>query len=54
MHGRFLRQDFPQIPAFILMVGREYGESVWDAVLHAGEEFHMTPFGLRAHEILSV
>jgi glycine cleavage system aminomethyltransferase T len=54
VHARVLRQDFPQTPAFLLMVGREYGESVWDALFHAGGEFHLTPFGLRAHEILSV
>ena len=54
VHARILRQDFPQCPAFVLMVSREYGESVWDSLLHAGEEFHLTPFGLRAHEILSV
>jgi heterotetrameric sarcosine oxidase gamma subunit len=54
VHARILRQDFPQCLAFVLMVSREYGESVWDALFHAGEEFHMTPFGLRAHEILSV
>ena len=54
VHACILRQDFPQTPAFLLMVSREYGESVWDALFHAGEEFHLTPFGLRAHEILSV
>ena len=54
VHARIMRQDFPQSAAFVLMVSREYGESVWDAVSHAGEEFHLTPFGLRAYEILSV
>jgi glycine cleavage system aminomethyltransferase T len=54
VHARILRQDFPHTPAFLLMVSREYGESVWDALFHAGKEFHLTPFGLRAHESLSV
>ena len=34
------------------MVPRDYAESVWEAILHAGEEFHITPFGLEAHRRL--
>jgi glycine cleavage system aminomethyltransferase T len=37
---------------FLLMVPRDYAESVWEAILHAGEEFHITPFGLEAHRRL--
>ena len=33
---------------FLVMVPRDYAESVWEAILHAGEEFHITPFGLEA------
>ncbi len=53
VHARIRRQDFPKIPAFLILVSREYGESVWDALFHAGEEFGLAPFGVRAHEILS-
>ncbi len=33
---------------FVLEVPRDYAESVWEAILHAGEEFHIAPFGLEA------
>ena len=54
VHALILRQDFPKMPAFLLLVSREYGESVWDSVIHAGHEFRIGPFGVRAHEILAV
>ena len=41
-----------ELPAYHLLVSREYGESVWDAILHAGHEFHIAPFGLKALEFL--
>jgi len=47
-----LRNDFPDTPAFHLLVGREYGESVWEAVLHAGHEFHIALVGLDAIRLL--
>jgi glycine cleavage system aminomethyltransferase T len=37
---------------FMVMVPRDYAESVWEAILHAGEEFHITPFGLEAYRRL--
>jgi glycine cleavage system aminomethyltransferase T len=54
VHAVILRQDFPKMQAFLLLVGREYGESVWDSVIHAGHEFQLVPFGVRAYEILAV
>jgi glycine cleavage system aminomethyltransferase T len=50
--GMILRDDIADIPAFHLLVSREYGESVWDAILHAGHEFHIAPCGLKALEFL--
>jgi heterotetrameric sarcosine oxidase gamma subunit len=47
-----LRRDLGPLPAFHLLVSREYGESVWDALLHAGSEFRITQFGLKALQIL--
>jgi glycine cleavage system aminomethyltransferase T len=47
-----LRRDLGPLPAFHLLVSREYGESVWDSLLHAGREFRITQFGLKALEIL--
>ena len=52
IHGRVLRGDLGDIPAFHVLVSREYGESAWDAILHAGHEFHMAPAGLKALEFL--
>jgi glycine cleavage system aminomethyltransferase T len=48
--GIILREDLAEIPAYHLLVSREYGESVWDAILHAGHEFHLAPCGLKALE----
>ena len=47
-----LRRDLGALPAFHLLVSRDYGESVWDALLHAGHEFQITQFGLKALQIL--
>jgi sarcosine oxidase subunit alpha len=52
VHAIVLRDDLPGIPAFHLLVGREYGESVWESILHAGREFQITPFGLEAQTLL--
>jgi glycine cleavage system aminomethyltransferase T len=46
VHATILRQDLGQLPAFHILVARDYGESVWEAILHAGHEFHLVPFGL--------
>ncbi len=53
VHAVVLRNDLPGIPTFHLLVGREYGESVWESVLHAGHEYHITPIGLEAQKLLS-
>jgi glycine cleavage system aminomethyltransferase T len=52
VHGTVLRDDLQDIPAFHILVSREYGERVWEAILHAGHEFHLAPFGLKALEFL--
>jgi glycine cleavage system aminomethyltransferase T len=52
VHAIILRHDLDGIPGYQLLVSREYGESVWDSVLHAGHEFHLSPFGLQAQELL--
>jgi aminomethyltransferase len=54
VHAIILRHDLDGIPAYQLLVSREYGESVWDSVLHAGHEFHLLPFGLQAQQLLKV
>jgi glycine cleavage system aminomethyltransferase T len=54
VHAIILRKDLEGIPAYHLLVSREYGESVWEFVLHAGHEFHLAPFGLQAQQLLKV
>jgi glycine cleavage system aminomethyltransferase T len=52
VHGIVLRKDIGSVPAFYLLVGREYGESVWQSMAHAGDEFHLCQFGLEALQLL--
>jgi glycine cleavage system aminomethyltransferase T len=52
VHAIVQRKDLTRIPAYHLLVSREYGESVWESVLHGGHEFHITPFGLEAQQLL--
>jgi heterotetrameric sarcosine oxidase gamma subunit len=52
VHATILRKDSTGIPAYQLLVSREYGESVWESVLHAGHEFNIVPFGLEAQRTL--
>jgi heterotetrameric sarcosine oxidase gamma subunit len=52
VHGIVLRDDLKDVPAFHVLVSREYGESVWEAIMHAGHEFQLAPFGLKALEFL--
>jgi glycine cleavage system aminomethyltransferase T len=51
-HAVVLREDIGSIPAFHLLVSREYGESVWETIVEAGHEFHLCPFGLMALQSL--
>ena len=51
-HAVVLREDIGSIPAFHLLVSREYGESVWETIVDAGQEFHLCPFGWTALQAL--
>ncbi len=51
-HAIVLREDLAGAPAFQILIGREYGESVWESMVHAGREFQLRPFGLKALELL--
>ncbi len=44
-HSIVIRQDLGQLLAYKILVTRDYAESVWDSILHAGHEFHITPMG---------
>jgi glycine cleavage system aminomethyltransferase T len=52
VHSAVLRDDLGKIPAFHILVSREYGESVWHSILHAGHEFQLSPFGLQALQLV--
>lgn len=52
VHSIVLRDDLNGTLAFHVLVSREYGESVWEAVTHAGREFQLKPFGLQALQLL--
>jgi len=47
-HAILMRDDIASILAFYLLVSRDYAESVWESMIHAGREFHLRPFGLMA------
>jgi glycine cleavage system aminomethyltransferase T len=49
----FLREDIGTISAFYLLVTRDYAESAWKAILHAGHEFRLCPSGIEALHSLS-
>ena len=48
VQAALLRRDLNGVRAYELLVSREYAESVWESVLHAGHEFEIVPFGLDA------
>jgi len=52
VHTIVLREDMGQLTAFYLLMTRDYAESVWDSVVHAGREFQLCPFGLKALQSL--
>jgi glycine cleavage system aminomethyltransferase T len=51
-HAIVLREDLGLLPAFHILISREYAESVWESIMHAGHEFHLQPFGLETLQLL--
>lgn len=51
--GLLIRRDFLRIPAWLLLVSRDYGEYLWECVLSAGHEFGIRPFGMAAEQRLT-
>jgi glycine cleavage system aminomethyltransferase T len=51
-HAIVLREDIGSIPAFHLLVGRDYAESLCESIVHAGHEFHFCLFGLQTLQLL--
>jgi heterotetrameric sarcosine oxidase gamma subunit len=52
VHCIVLRDDLPRVPAYHLLVTRDYAESFWEVIMHAGHEFGLRPFGGEALERL--
>ena len=52
VHAIVLRQDVGGLLTFLVLVGREYAEFVWDSIMHAGHEYDITPFGIACRSLL--
>jgi glycine cleavage system aminomethyltransferase T len=53
VHVFLLREDRHGLPGYHLLIPREYSESVWTSILHAGSEVGICPAGLAALELLA-
>ena len=47
-----VRRDRFGLPAYEIFFNREYGQYLWRAVMEAGRESKITPFGIRAVQLL--
>ena len=45
VHCIVLRTDTAGVPGYQLLAPRDYALGLWEAVAHAGVEFHLAPFG---------
>jgi heterotetrameric sarcosine oxidase gamma subunit len=55
VHAILLRADLgaaADVPGYWLLVAREYGEYLWESVLHAGHHLGIVPFGAGALDAL--
>ena len=50
--GMLLRVGFVGEPGWEVYVPAEYGEYLWEAIIDAGREFGISPFGLEAQRVL--
>lgn len=48
VHTTILRQDRRTLPAFLLLAARDYAGHLWEAILHAGQEYGLAPIGQEA------
>ncbi len=46
------REDWGRLPAYRVLLGREYGEYGWDAIQETGAPFGLVPFGLATERLL--
>lgn len=52
VHATVLHENLGPVAAFHLLMTRDYAESAWEAIVHAGQEFGLRPFGLEALRLL--
>ncbi len=52
VHFVLLREDWGQLPAYRLLLGREDAEYGWEVIRQAGESLGLVPFGLAAARLL--
>lgn len=52
VHAIISREDWGQLPAYRLLVGREHGEYAWDVIRDAGASLGLVPFGQAAARLL--
>lgn len=52
VHATLHRNDWRELPAYLILVGRDVGEYAWTVIQAAGEPFGLTPFGLAAERLL--
>ena len=50
IHGTLIRTDLGPLPSYDLYFSREFGEYMWEAIFHAGEEFSVAAVGFEAAE----
>jgi len=47
-----IRRNVREVPGWLILVSRDYGEYVWECVLAAGYELGIRPFGTQAEKVL--
>ena len=48
VYAILLRWDQGAMPSYVVYFGRDFGEYMWEAMLEAGREYGMAPFGVEA------
>ena len=52
VYANIIRNDLNGLLQFMVLVGRDYGEYVWNEVLHAGKDLDVKPVGTTAYKTL--
>jgi len=53
IYGLLLRIDLQEVLSYDLYFARDYGEYMWEALLEAGAEYSVAPFGVEAMDLLT-